>query len=90
MNESGEEILLRIIRQAKEGKTDEEIEAETEAIIEDVKKLPRSEYYWDSNDGWKRFKTMEEYLAERSKKPKERTIIDTKFEGHLNVQRRRS
>jgi hypothetical protein len=50
---TGEELLLKCIRKAKEGKTDAEIEAKVEKIIEDVKNLPRSPYYWDHNDGWK-------------------------------------
>jgi hypothetical protein len=38
---------------AKRGKTDEQIERNVETIIDDVKNLPRSPYYWDHNDGWK-------------------------------------
>ena len=50
---SGEEILLKIIRKAKEGKTDAEIERNVEQIIEDVRNMPRSGVYFDRQDGWK-------------------------------------
>ncbi|MFZ0011282.1 MAG: hypothetical protein WAL97_05185 [Halobacteriota archaeon] len=50
---SGEEILLKIIREAKEGKTDAEIERNVGKLIEDVQNRPRSGIYFDHNDGWK-------------------------------------
>lgn len=49
---TGEELLLTCIRKAKEGKTDAEIEAKVEKIIEEVRNLPRSGVYFDPQNGW--------------------------------------
>ena len=53
MNElTGEEILSKLVTQARRGRTDEEIERDVEAIIEDVKTWPISSIYFDPNEGW--------------------------------------
>lgn len=71
---SGEEHLLNLIKSARDGRSDEEITRDVEAIIEDVMTRPRSGIYFDRNDGWKvdpLFEKVERDIAQN----RERLIV---------------